>query len=479
MRSMKCVLTVAAIMLAACGTGAVGDDDGDGGSGIDGGGTSFDAANPGDPVLVAGGGVAPGAIDGTIHVHVIDAKTGAAISGANVRVGAADASAPLEATTSGSGLHTFDDASLSGAQTVTAVANGYAAATWIGVAGLNVTIPLKKRPQATFPTANVSGTIAGWSDLGGLGFTEYYAAFVAYSASEDLADPENNIEQAVDGDDIPVNTCMHTYFDDPPCNWQMKVRTGKQIHYSVIIKGDSNGSTDPADHDIEFLGFAVKTGLDISAGQTINNESLTMVSAGNIVNASATVPSPPGGIDSAVGLPFLDMGTYGQLIFAIPTITPSNATTKVIANSGDFSGGNYFVAGSASPSAENVDFPNSSTFKRGVSFPGTAALDPWLAYPTSLSASGGSYSFSPASGASLHSANFYDGSGNTVWSVVLVDGSSSFTLPTLSPDALPSGSLELRVLAVVVPGLATDDFSLDDWRDELTKAAEASTNFTH
>ena len=286
MRSIKCVLTVAAIMLAACGTGAVGDDDDDGGSGGDGGG-SVDSGNPGDPVLVAGGGVAPGAIDGTLHVYVIDAKSGAAISGASVRVGAADASAPLEATTDASGLHSFVDASLSGAQTVTAVASGYAAATFIGVAGLNVTIPLKKRPQPSFPTANVSGTIDGWSGLPApSGLTYYNAAFVVYSATEDLADPENNIVQAVNGDDLPVNTCVRTYFDNPACNWQMKVRTGKQIHYAVIISADSKGDTDVTnDDDIQLLGIAVKTGLDLSSGQTVNNETLTMVSAGNIINA--------------------------------------------------------------------------------------------------------------------------------------------------------------------------------------------------
>ena len=191
------------------------------------------------------------------------------------------------------------------------------------------------------------------------------------------------------------------------------------------------------------------------------------------------MPAPPGGIDNAVGLPFLDMGEYGQLVFAIPTITPSNSTTRVIANTGDFSGGHYFVAGSAAPSAANVDFPNSSTFKRDVSFPGSVTLEAWLPYPTSLSASSGSYSFSPASGASLHSATFYDGSGNTVWSVVVLDGSSSFALPALTPDPLPAGSVEMRVLAVVVPGLVTTDFSIGDWTDDLTKAAEASTTFTN
>ncbi len=463
--------------LTACGSGSVSDDDDDNGDGGNGGADS--SVNPGDPVLIAGGGVGPGAIDGTLHVYVIDAKSGAPLSGATVRVGAPDAGSPLEATTDGSGLHTFTDGSLSGAQTVTATASGYAAATWFGVTGLNVTLPLRKRPEPNPATANVSGTIDGWSSMPAPSGNDYNAAFVAYSTTEDYAEPENNIVQATDGNDLPVNTCLRTYIDNPACNWQMKVRTGKQIHYAILVRGDSHGSTDPADHDITLYGIAVKTGLDLTANQTITGETLTMISAGNLQNVTATVPAPPGGIDSAVGLPFLDMGEYGQLIFAIPTLTPSDNSTKVIALSGEFAGGKYLMAGAAAPSAENVDYPKSSTFQRDVNIASPVTLAAWLPYATGLSASGGSYSFTPVSGASLQAVTFYDGAGNTQWSVVLLDGTTSFTLPALSPDPLPSGNLEMRVLAADVAGFASDDFSLDDWSDQLARVSEASTSFTH
>src|SRR5262245_24622622 len=109
-------------LLVACGPNG-GDDGGDDATGT-------------DPKLVAGGGVTGAPIDGQLHVHVIDAVTGMPITGAVV-------TAKGEQMTSAAGLATFTDASLSGPQTVSATASGYAAATWVGVGNVNITLPLQ------------------------------------------------------------------------------------------------------------------------------------------------------------------------------------------------------------------------------------------------------------------------------------------------------------------------------------------------
>src|SRR5262245_14224624 len=95
-------------------------------------------SNSADPMLIPEGGVGSGRIDGKVNVYVIDSDTYAPINGATVYVGA------LSGSTDATGLHTFEDGSLSGPQTISATATGYAASTWIGANGANVTIPLDK-----------------------------------------------------------------------------------------------------------------------------------------------------------------------------------------------------------------------------------------------------------------------------------------------------------------------------------------------
>ena len=100
------------------------------------------------PVLVPGGGLGGGAIDGYLNVYVIDADTNAPLTAAAVQVGASSASAPCMALTDSTGLVTFDPMScpmLHGAVTVTASATGYAPSTWIGANGANMTINIQDR----------------------------------------------------------------------------------------------------------------------------------------------------------------------------------------------------------------------------------------------------------------------------------------------------------------------------------------------
>jgi len=327
-------------------------------------------------------------------------------------------------------------------------------------------------------TANVKGTIAGCSSLPAPDFDGYILAAIMYSHTNEYGAPENAIVQPMDGD-LPTNICVRTYLSGNSCDWELNVRTGKQIHYAVIVDGDSNGTLDDTSDDtFTSIGIAVQTGLDISAGQSITNETLTMVAAGDVMSVSASVPSPPPGQSSAAALPILATGEYGQLIFPLPPITPTTGTSSVLRNTGAFAGAQYSILGLAVP-AIDVSHPYSTSFLRNVSFSGTESLPAWLPPPSGVSASGGTYSFTPTSGASFHVVTILDNSENVLWSVIPLDGSSSFTLPALSPDPLSSGSLDMRAGAIEMLGFTPGNFSLASFNDDLARASEARGSFTH
>ena len=450
--------------ITACGGGA-GDDqpnaDGGGGDG-----------NDVEPSFIPGGGISSGAIDGEVNVFVAD-DADQPIAGAAVRVGDASASAPLEGTTDSSGLIVFQHADLRGPQMITATAAGRTAGTLIGANGANVTIILPPNPRPAVQTAIVRGTVQGWDSLPAPGFTEYNVALVQYSFTPEFGAPENGIAQPMDGD-TPKNLCVRTAFDNNPCNWEMNVRTGQQIHYAVLARGDQHGTaSDPSDDTYELLGYAVKTGLTVSSGQVITNETLTMVAANDLVDITATVPSGPAGMSNAVGFPFLDMGAAGQMVFALPTLSPSNQSGNVLAKSGQFATGEYLMVGLAG--APGQDYPYSTSFQRNVSFAGTVAVGAWMGSPSQISGSARSYSFSAASGATFHAASFVNGSDNITWAVIILDGSTSFELPTLATDPL-AGVTTMRVAAFDVPGFAAGDFDLADLNDTMARVSEASAS---
>ena len=90
------------------------------------------------------------------------------ISSASVRVGDSSDSTPCVVLTDSTGLAKFEPdgcPGLKGPVTVTVSATGYAAATWIGVNGTNLTIPIRDISPPDVATATVSGTIAGWDSL--------------------------------------------------------------------------------------------------------------------------------------------------------------------------------------------------------------------------------------------------------------------------------------------------------------------------
>jgi hypothetical protein len=453
----SCLALFAAVAIGACG-GGMGDDE-PGGDGGGGGGDGNDV----EPSFIPGGGVSSGAIDGEVNVFVAD-DGDQPIAGAAVRVGDASASTPLEGMTDGNGLIVFQSDDLAGAQMITATAPGKAAATFVGANGANVTLILEPNPRPAVQTATVRGTIQGWDSLPAPGLTEYNVAVIQYSFTPEFGAPENSIEQPPDGD-LTKNICVRTAFDNAGCNWEMTVRTGEQIHYAVLARGEQDSE------DFELLGYAVKTGLNISSGEVINNETLTMVSGNDLVDINVTVPNGPAGMSQATAFPFLDMGAAGHMVFPLPTLNPSNSSTTVIGKTGEFASGDYLMVGVAV--APGQDYPYSTSYLRGLSFDSTVAVGSWMGSASGISGSARSYSFTAASGAAFHVASLVTSSDDIAWSVYVLDGSTSFELPTMASDPL-SGVNEMRVAAFDLPGFSAGDFDLANRNDTMARVSEAS-----
>jgi len=455
--------SAALAVAAACGGTGI-TNGGDGGADVDGAGANA------EPMLIPGGGVRSGAIDGVLHVHAIDVADDAPLAGATVYVGAPQGS------TDSSGLISFQDGSLSGAQTITVTAGGYATATWIGANGTNVTVPLSRSPSAT-PQAHVEGTIAGWDSLSAPNLGEYNLAVVLYSFTADFGAPENSIAQPMSGSD-PLNLCVRTPFDNPSCNWQMNTRTGPQVHFAVILRGQDKGTVEPDDDTYTLLGFAMKAGQNPSSGQTLTGQSLSMVDIGGFANATVSFPGAPSGAQTdRLAIPFVDMGAEGQLPIPLPTLTPASPTTRVPPLSGPFSGAHYNVVSLAVP-AGAAERPFSSSFARDVALSGTLALPAWLPPPAQLQAGSSGFSFGAVPGASAHAATFLTAGGQTVWSVTILDGTQTFRLPVGAPAPLPSGSLEMRVTAIQLPGFDPGSFTFADLGSRLAAVSDDAIAFT-
>ncbi len=458
---------LAVLAFAACGGGAAGVD-ADPAQVID--------ADPAHltPMLIAGGGVSTGPIGGALAVYVIQPGGTTPIAGAQVRVGAADAAAPLTATTDATGLALFMDASLTGPQTITATATGRAAATWIGVAGANATIPLAPLPDPV-PTAKAAGTIAGWSSLPApSSASKYTLAVVLTTFTADVGAAENSLTQPT-ASGTPVNTCLRTLISSAPCAWQLLTRTGPQRHVAVILNGDTNGTNnDATDDKYTLLGYAIGPSATLTANQQVTGESLAMVPSNQLAPFTVDLPAAPAGLPTQVAIPMLDLGADGRIPFPLPSITSQNDTIQIIKNTGSYAGA-YSVVALATPSATK-NTPYSTTLVPAATSPVTLAA--WLPAPTQLAGPAGAYGFTPAAGATLHSATFARADGSTVWTVSLLDGSSSFHLPALTPDPLGTGTLKFTVTAADVPGFDPAGFTVGELTTDLRRAAGATVNVT-
>jgi hypothetical protein len=448
------------------------------------------------PVLVPGGGISGGAINGALNVYVIDEDTNAPIAGASLLVAAGTAS-PCMGLTDSTGLATFDSMDCPGlrnAVTVTASATGYAPATWIGANGANMTMTIRATTRPTPDSATVSGTIAGWESLPAPASGHMTLAAIAGSQTTDLGDPANNLQQgtrniSVAGTalttSIPANACVRSALVDD-CNWQLVARTGAQAHFAIIVDDDQNGTPDDSSDDIITpVGWAVLTGLNLVAGQTVANETLPAVAAGDLQPFTAAFPALPAGMTYFTAFPMIELpGGMGRIPAVIPALGAKTTTTSVPKLGGTttagLAGGSYDLLAQAQ-ATQTASEPATLAWMHGVNAASTVTLASWLSPPTAIALLSGRYSFVPTTGATLHQAEFSDpASGDRTWIVTIFDGSSSFTLPGLSPDPLATagGTDTLKVSALTIPGINLTNFQVDDVKDKLTGIASDQITVT-
>jgi hypothetical protein len=103
----------------------------------------------------------------------------------------------------------------------------------------------------------------------------------------------------------------------------------------------------------------------------------------------------------------------------------------------------------------------------------------WLAPPTAIEVQAGVYSFTPVAGASVHGGELLTSAGKRAWSITIFDGTTSFSLPGVSPDPLPAGDARFVASAFVIPGFKPSDVSFQDLQDTLTHLASDFVTFTH
>ena len=223
------------------------------------------------------------------------------------------------------------------------------------------------------------------------------------------------------------------------------------------------------DDTYTILGYAVKTGLNLSAGQTVTNETLTMTSLAT-TSVSVQFSGAPSGVGERLAFPFIDAGDAGQLVFPLPTLTPGSTSTVVPALAGPFADMSYLLVGLAVASTDSAR-PYSVTFERGLTFSGSQSMTEFLDIPSGVSNSGDTYSFSGASSASTHFVALADASDNLAWTVLILDGSTSFTLPAISPDPRAGRSLQVRVTAADLAGFNPSNFTVRSFASQMAGRA--------
>lgn len=401
-----------------------------------------------DPELIPGGGVSDPGIDGDLYVHVIDEDSDEPLADAEVWVG--DDTSGL---TDAEGLFSASD--VDGPQTVTVLASGYTTATWVGVNGANVTIPISRR-DIDYGQGRVSGTIDGFLDLP-VPAGRANIALVGYTANHDDDDPTNEIDQ---GDPAP-NVCYNAGAGGV-CDWTMRTRSGQMTIFAFL------GTID-ADMNIEITGFAHQMGVVVEDGGLTEDVELTIADEADLVWPDVSLPSAPEGTEQVAAAVRLDLGDDGRL--SVPVV---GALEVPVPDRGLLDAASYELIGFAGSQPEGA---GSIRIDRGLESVEEASLGTFMALPSGLSTDGTTFSFEPVEGAALHIFGVNQGTDETgEWGVAILDGSSEITIP--AAVELPDGQLRFGLQALEIPDLDVEDFSIEDLEDQVTRVSGDAVSFS-
>ncbi len=420
------------------------------------------------PRQIAGGGVSGGSIDGSLYAFVIDAETGIPIGGAQVFLG--EGSTFTEHLTDETGFLHVEQKDLTGPVTVTAAADGYVHATWFGVAGNNVTIPLEPVDLPPPPQAALSGTISGWSGLGPPASDHMFAAMIDYSWTRSIDDRDNEIGQSLD----PTDTNCYMFSNGlNQCAFTINSRVGDVAIYAPIIDIDTQGNLDPSDDSSALIGFAIARNITVEDGVDQSDLSLEMLPAGSLGSLSLIVPPPPSGLTDGVVLVQADLGNEGIIALAAVSLEDANAPVTVPNLEGPFDGSSVRLIALANETGP-AEQPAVATVTRGIEdFAKAIDTGAWPDLPTNLSVTANEYSFVPTA-AVIHGVELVDNSNDPVWNVALLDGRTSFVLPAVTNQPVDANAL---VVNAIDGDFQANDFSIEEiLEDQVTLLA--SERFT-
>jgi len=401
-----------------------------------------------DPEMVPGGGISDPGIDGDLYVYVIDEDSDEPLADAEVWIGD-----DVHGMTDAEGLFAASD--LDGPQTITAIASGYTSATWVGVDGANVTIPLKAK-DIDYGQGRVSGTIEGFEDIP-VPAGRANIAFVGFSQNRDDDDPNNDIDQ---GEPAP-NVCFNAGAGDP-CEWTMRTRSGQMTVVAYL------GTMD-ADQNIEITGFAYQSGVTVEDGGITDDVNLTIAEDGELTWPDVSLPSAPDGTEQVSAAIRLDLGDDGRLLLPV-----AGALEVPVPDRGLLGADSYELIGFAAGPADGA---TSVRIDRGLESVDEVSVGTFLSVPGGLSTDGATFSFDAVGGASIHIGTVKEiGETEAAWGMAVFDGSTEVSLP--SAITLPDGELRFAVQAIEVPDLDVQDFAIDDIEDEVSRASGDSVTFT-
>jgi len=437
-----------------------------------------DDDNLAEPRMIAGGGLGDGAIKGRVNVYVIDSETDDPVGGATVSIGE-PGEEPIEGATDSAGLFTVDDGGLDGPTTITVIANGYVAQTWFGANAVNATIPIDPiNSSSSVPHAMLSGTIAGWDALPEPPTNHATLALVSYSQTRQLGDPANELVQPAGTGGLPGNACVRSSFLTQ-CDWDVNSRAGKIAVFAIIVDLDTKGTAGGDDDTTEVIGFAYEPGVTVEDGVNQGGLSLTQLPVGAMTEIGAVVPAAPSGLNEVGIIMGLDVGDDGIMMVGYLD-DPANRML-IPALQDDFSGDYYRAYAFAGPAGDDPedDDPMSARLLRDITDLGSDVdFGDWMALPKDVSETSGEFSFAPVAGAALHVASFRDSQGNEVWGAVLLDGRTTFSLPAITPDPLPTGQVTLLVSAFD-GDVDLQDFAIDDFQELMDALSRDRGTFTH
>jgi hypothetical protein len=433
---MSKAFVLCALGLVACGNDSV-DPSPDGPGG-----------NRPDPRVIAGGGIGDGPIDGVVNLYVIDDATRDPIEGAEVSVGS------ITGLTDATGL--FVAEGVTGKQDITVTAPGKRAELWVGANGANVTVDVNPMFEDTPASAQLAGTITGWTSIT-VGAGHVKEAFVTYSQTDDLGDPANELAQT------GVPGCL-TIVPTDPCNFSVTSRTGKVALIAAIFDRDTKNTQAPEDDTRVLIGWALRQGITATGGTQAGND-LAIIPANQLQTVSVDFGAPPAALTQQVALVGIEIGDEG--VFQLPVPATTTATALLAPKLTGVAGATGYRLTAIASNGAPTDGAQSVVLRRALAGPALAA-GTWLAPPTAVTISRTSATWTNAADAVVHSIELRAGSSSPL-NVTVFDGSTAVTLP--AAVALPSGALSATLNAIGATGFDVENFSLDA---DLTKLDHVS-----